>query len=70
MTIDKRPVLHVVDEGTHFMTARWLPNMTSSETWKAIRRCWIDVYLGPPDFLRVYQSTNLVSKEFKKNGAA
>ena len=70
MTIDKRPVLHMVDESTHFMTARWLPLMTSIETWKAIRRCCIDVYLGPPDFLRVDQGTNLVSKEFKENAAA
>lgn len=45
-----RSVLHVVDERTHFGAAVFLQNMSSKEVWKALRRCWIHLYIGPPHF--------------------
>ena len=62
MFINNKPILHVVDEVTHFQEATWLRNSTSAEVWKSFLRCWSMVYIGPPDYLRVDQGTNFVSK--------
>jgi hypothetical protein len=35
----------------------------STKRWLA--RCWIDVYLGPPDFVVHDQGTNFASSEFR-----
>ena len=64
MYLSGRAILHIVDEATHYNAASFLRKMSSAETWKTIVRCWTAVYLGPPDFLRVDQGTNFVSKEF------
>jgi hypothetical protein len=37
MYIDNLPVLHVVDEATHFQAARWLQNMSSECVWNTLR---------------------------------
>jgi Reverse transcriptase (RNA-dependent DNA polymerase) len=65
MYICQDPILHVVDEATHFASASWLKNMTTRETWNTFMRCWSHVYMGPPEFLRIDQGTNFVSQEFK-----
>ncbi|KAG9244629.1 hypothetical protein BJ878DRAFT_479973 [Calycina marina] len=49
MYINNLPVLHVVDEATRFQAARWLKDISTKETWDALRACWMDTYLGPPD---------------------
>ena len=49
--IESRPVLHVVDEATNYQAARWLPNVAADTIWQALRLCWIDVYVGPPDVI-------------------
>ena len=67
MFIDGKPILHMVDEATHFSVGCWLKNSTSAEVWKSFLRCWSLIYVGPPDYLRVDQGTNYTSKEFKAN---
>ena len=64
MYIHNRPVLHLVDEATHYSAAAFLKSSKSTEVWKTILRCWARVYLGPPDFLRIDQGSNFISKEF------
>lgn len=49
----KRPVLHVVDETTHFAAANFLRNSSLAEKWKALPRCWSHVYLCLPDYSRL-----------------
>ena len=66
MYIDGNPVLHVIDEATRFQAARWLQNISAKHTWDSLRLCWIDVYLGPPDYLHHDAGTNFVSKEFRQ----
>lgn len=68
MYINRRPILHVVDEATHYSSARFLPNASAKEIWRALRRCWIEIYLGAPDFLRIDQGSSFTSAEFQ--GAA
>jgi len=65
MYINQRPVLHVVDEATHFAAATFLRKVSSKDVWKALMKCWIHVYLGPPDYLKLDQGSNFTSKEFK-----
>ena len=66
MYIDNSPILHVVDEATRFQAARWLSNISAKHTWDTLRLCWIDVYLGPPDYILHDAGKNFVSKEFRQ----
>ena len=64
--IKSKPVLHVVDEATHFQSARFLSRVSTEHVWKALRRCWIDTYMGPPDFLRIDQGSQFKSQVFSQ----
>jgi hypothetical protein len=59
--VDDGEVLHVNCTGTGFTAARFMSqrNATAEEIWRLIRLCWIDVYVGPPDGIRVVQGSNL-----------
>lgn len=65
--IDGQPILHVVDEATRFQAARWLSRVTSESIWQALRRCWIDVYLGPPDVIAHDAGKNFMGRAFQAN---
>jgi hypothetical protein len=64
MYITGMPLLYVVDEATRFQAGRWLQNISAKYTWDALRACWMDVYLGPPDYITTDAGKNFVSKEF------
>ncbi|POS82075.1 hypothetical protein EPUL_006366, partial [Erysiphe pulchra] len=66
MYIDEHPLLHAVDEATRFQAARWLANLSSSNVWNALRICWIDSYLGPPEIINHDAGTNFTSSEFQQ----
>ena len=70
MFINSRPVLHMVDESTHYQAASFLKSQSTSEIWKSIQRLWILTYLGPPDYLSVDQGTAYISAEMKANLSA
>jgi hypothetical protein len=65
--ITGKPVLHVVDEGTRYQAGQWLQNISATHTWDALRKCWIDTYLGPPDQLVVDAGKQFTSKEFAQH---
>ena len=44
--------------------------MTAQHTWDALRACWIDVYIGPPDIITHDAGTNFTSKEFRQLSAS
>jgi len=67
MFLDSLPVLHVVDEATHFAAARFISRPAAKETWDALVECWISVYTGPPDFLRIDQGSNFMGDDFITN---
>jgi hypothetical protein len=48
--LDSKPVLHVVDEATLFTAARFLKDESVKTVWDTLRTCWINTYLGPPDY--------------------
>ena len=61
----RRPVLHVIDEATRFQAAKFLKNISSSTIWNALRKCWIDTYLGPPDMVTTDSGTQFTAPLFK-----
>jgi len=67
MYINSSPVLHVIDEATSFQAARFLSSMTAEAVWEALRVCWIDTYIGPPDICVHDAGTNFRSVTFQDN---
>lgn len=65
--IDAKPILHVVDEATNYQAAQWLPTVSSQSLWRALRICWIDVYLGPPDVIVHDAGKNFMAESFASN---
>lgn len=51
--INNRPVLHVLDETTHFSAGACLRSQSSAEIWRIIQGIWTLIYSGPPDYLCV-----------------
>jgi hypothetical protein len=37
--INRKPVLHVVDEGTRYQAGQWLDNISAKHTWDALKMC-------------------------------
>jgi hypothetical protein len=66
MYIDGQPVLHVIDEATRFQAARWLRDISAKHTWDILRLCWIDTYIGPPEYITHDAGKNFISKEFRQ----
>ena len=64
--LDGKPVLHVVDEATSFMAARFLKDESARTVWDTLRTCWIDTYLGPPDYFVHDAGKNFSSIEFQR----
>lgn len=65
--IDKKPILHVADEATYLQSARCLKDMKVETLWMALRMCWIDVYLGPPDIIAHDAGKNFMAATFQSN---
>lgn len=49
--IDRKSTLHVVDEETSYQAARCVPSVSAEKFWQALRICWINVHIGPPDVI-------------------
>jgi hypothetical protein len=65
--LDGKPVLHVVDTATAFQAARFLKDLSAKCTWDTLKLCWIDTYLGPPDYVITDAGRNFTATEFKQH---
>lgn len=65
MYLEGKPVLHVIDESTAFGAARFLKKISTEQVWEALRLCWIDTYLGPPDWIVTDAGKQFTSDEFR-----
>lgn len=65
--IEGSPVLHVIDEATHVSAARFLRDIFSASKIKTLCNCWMQTWMGPPDFLHVDQCSNF---DLKKSQAS
>jgi hypothetical protein len=70
MYINGSPVLHIIDEATRYQAARWLQNISAKHTWDILRACWIDIYIGPPEYITHDAGRNFISKEFQQYATA
>ena len=59
-----KPVLYVINKGTRYQASRWLQNISAKHTQDALKACWIDTYLGPPDQITADAGKNFISREF------
>jgi hypothetical protein len=59
----------VIDEDTRYQAGRWLENISAKHTWDALRACWIDTYLGPPESITTNVGKNFVSQEFSDHAS-
>lgn len=57
--IDVRTVLHVVDEGERFSTARYVEDESTSKMWKILIECWIAIYTDLLNRILVDKGSNL-----------
>lgn len=57
MYIDGKPVLHIVDDGTHFGAARFLPDVSTGTIWSTLLKCWSTIYSGLPNRILTEQGT-------------
>lgn len=67
MTLDKKPVLHIVDEATRYQAPRRFPSVSTAELQNSFCLAWIDCYLGPPDANTTDASNALTSNTFRNN---
>lgn len=65
MSIEERPVLHVVGHDTKYLAASFLAGQTTQRVSDALSRIWINAYVELPDSIISYQSPQFVSDEWK-----
>ena len=51
MYIEKAPVLHMVDDATHFSAAQFVEQLTTESALETIPILWVTVYTGQPNIL-------------------
>lgn len=64
--IDGANLVHVIDESTSFQAAEWMDDNSSIALWRAIEKCWINTYLGPPEFIKTDAGPNFTGTQFKQ----
>jgi transposase InsO family protein len=64
MYIEKRPVLHVVDAGTRFSSARFLPRSDAQTVWMTFVQMWSLLYIGHPESILTDQGSVFLSREW------
>ncbi len=65
--ITGKPILHVVNKGTRYQASYQLQNISTTHTQNALRKCQINMYLGPPDQLIIDTRKQFTSKEFNQH---
>ncbi len=62
-----KPVLHIVDAGTKFQAAAFVPNSSVGGVWNTFLRIWACAYIGFPESMLTDQGSVFVSHEWKYN---
>ena len=58
MYLSGDPVIHIVDDGTRFNAAYFLPDVSTETIWKFLVRGWFSIYTGKPNKILVDQGTS------------
>jgi hypothetical protein len=71
MYLESKPVLHIVDAATAFQAAKFLrKDISTTSVWEALRICWIDIYLGPPNIITTDAGKQFTSAKFHQEAQA
>jgi hypothetical protein len=65
MTIDGRPVLHIIGTGTNFYAARFLPDQDTKPIWQTFLYAWVTIYTGYPSSMLTDQGSVFVGNEWR-----
>jgi hypothetical protein len=60
----KRATPTIVDAGTTFMSALFLPAASSKAVWDAFLQCWTTIYTGFPDAILTDKGSLLTSADW------
>jgi transposase InsO family protein len=66
MYIHGKPVLHVIDAGTAFQSARFLEKVDVTSVWNGFMECWSRLFIGDPEELVTDQGSVFISKTFEE----
>lgn len=66
-TEKSRPVLHIVDAGTRFSAAAFLPKIDTTTIWHTFLKIWSTIYIGFPECILTDQGSVFISKEWNSN---
>ena len=58
-------VLHTICSGTGFQQGRFLKSMSAAEAWNTLRRSWINIFAGAPDYIHADAGTNFTGQVFR-----
>ena len=70
--IEPRPqklIIHVVDRGTHFSAAQFVPNESAEGIWNTFVACWVSLYVGFPNVIS-HDQGSLFNADFFQNTCA
>ena len=65
MWLHGKPVLHIVDEGTNFSAAKFLPGEDAKTIWSTFLKTWSHIYIGFPDQILTDQGKVFKSEYWK-----
>eukprot|EP00171_Calliarthron_tuberculosum_P005813 IDg5813t1 len=49
MWLHRKPVLHIIDAGTSFSAAKFVPKEDAETIWNTFLSAWANIYIGYPD---------------------
>jgi hypothetical protein len=58
-------VLYIIDEATRYQAVYWLQNISAKHIWDILQTCWINTYVGPPEYITYDAGRNFINKEFQ-----
>lgn len=64
---NQKPVLHIVDVGTKFQNAAFLPALDTTTIWNTFIKIWASLYVGFPESMLTDQGSVFMSKEWEYN---
>lgn len=64
MKLNDKPVLHIVDKGTKFGAAHFLPGESTDDVWNAYMAMWFTPYVGHPDVITCDQGSVFTSHKW------
>ena len=63
-------VLHVICTGTGFQRGLFIAKTSAATAWKVLKRCWINIFAGAPDYIIADAGSNFTAEEMKASASS